>query len=131
VKVVNQVIVGLGMCALAESAALTRAWGLPPETVVDALSGGRADSPLLREFFGKFATADPAPTGRVSNMVKDLETARTAAVESGVPLPVTTAAVEVFRWLAARGLGAADPAALMAFLDPSLADATHWTETPA
>ena len=63
-------------------------------------------------------------------MVKDLETARTAAVEAGVPLPVTTAATESYRWLAAHGLGAADPAALLAYLDPSAGPLARWTETP-
>ncbi|MBR8640570.1 NAD(P)-dependent oxidoreductase [Streptomyces tuirus] len=113
VKSVNQVLVGCGFAALAEAAALVRAAGLPPRQVLTALSGGRADSALLQEFFVKFADADLSPTGRVSNMVKDLEAARDYARSAGVPLPVTTTVAELHRWLAAAGHGEADNAALM------------------
>ncbi len=113
VKSVNQVLVGCGFAALAEAAALVRAAGLPPRQVRAALTGGRADSVLLQEFFLKFAEVDLTPTGRVSNMVKDLEAARDYARSAGVPLPVTTAVSELHRWLAAAGHGDADNAALM------------------
>ncbi len=113
VKSVNQVLVGCGFAALAEAAALVRAAGLPPRQVRAALTGGRADSALLQEFFLKFAEVDLTPTGRVSNMVKDLEAARDYARSAGVPLPVTTAVSELHRWLAAAGHGDADNAALM------------------
>jgi 2-hydroxy-3-oxopropionate reductase len=112
-KLVNQVIVGCGFAALAEAAALVRAAGLPPDAVLAALTGGRADSVLLQEFFAKFAALDMSPTGRISNMVKDLETAREYAVATNVPLPLTTTAAELHRWLAGREHGASDNAALM------------------
>lgn len=125
VKLINQVMVGLGFAALAEASALIRAEGLNPATVLEAISGGRADSALAQEYLVKFATADPTPTGRVLNMVKDLETARSLAVARGVPLPLTTAASEQNRWLAARGLGSTDNTALMTLYDPDL-DERWW-----
>jgi 2-hydroxy-3-oxopropionate reductase len=115
VKLVNQVLVGCGFAALAEAAALVRAADLPPKQVLSALTGGRADSTLLQEFFIKFAEMDLTPTGRVSNMVKDLETARDFARTANVPLPVTTAVSELHRWLTAAGHGDADNAALMLY----------------
>ena len=118
VKLVNQVLVGCGFAALAEAAAVVRAAGLPAGKVLGALCGGRADSALLQEFFVKFAEADLTPTGRVSNMVKDLEAARDYARSAGVPLPVTTAGAELHRWLAAAGHGDADNAALMHYYAP-------------
>lgn len=118
VKSVNQVLVGCGFAAIAEAAALVRAAGLPPELVLAALTGGRADSALVQEFFVKFAELDLTPTGRVSNMVKDLETARDYARSAGVPLPVTTAVSELHRWLSTAGHGAADNAALMHYYLP-------------
>ncbi len=126
VKLLNQVVVGTAMTAMAEVAALVRANGLDPEVVREALSGGRADSPLLQEFFVKFATADPAVTGRIGNMIKDLDGATQAGRGVGVPLPLTTAAAEVHRWLRSRGLDAADSAALLAYYDPSVAEVGHW-----
>lgn len=118
VKSVNQVLVGCGFAALAEAAALVRAAGLPSRQVLGALSGGRADSALLQEFFVKFAEVDLSPTGRVSNMVKDLEAARDHARSAGVPLPVTTCVAELHRWLTTAGHGDADNAALMHYYAP-------------
>jgi 2-hydroxy-3-oxopropionate reductase len=115
VKLLNQVMVGCEFAAIAECAALTRAAGLDPAVVSTALQGGRADSAVLREFFVKFATLDLSPTGRVSNMVKDLETARAFACSAGVPVPVTTTVSELHRWLQAHGQGDADNAALMRY----------------
>lgn len=119
-KLVNQVLVGVGFGALAEAAALVRAEGLDPAGVLAALTGGRADSALLQEFFVKFATADLAPTGRVANMVKDLDTAAAVGRGTGVPLPLTALVAEQNRWLASRGLGDADNAAMMTFYDSTV-----------
>ncbi|HHU38333.1 MAG TPA: NAD(P)-dependent oxidoreductase [Propionibacterium sp.] len=126
VKLLNQVIVGTAMNSLAEVAALVRAHELDPEIVRDALSGGRADSPLLQEFFVKFAVADPTVTGRIANMIKDLDGALEAARGVGVPLPLTAASAEVHRWLRSRGLDAADSAALVAYYDTDVSDAGYW-----
>jgi 2-hydroxy-3-oxopropionate reductase len=120
VKLVNQVLVGISFGAIAEAAALVRSAGLPAEPVLAALTGGRADSSLLQEFFGKFVAGDLTPTGRVANMVKDLETARDHARVAGVPLPVTSLVSELNRWLLAQGLGDADNAALMGYYDARL-----------
>lgn len=113
VKLVNQVLVGCAFAAVAESAALVRAAGLNPDEVLSALSGGRADSVVLREFFTKFAEVDLTPTGRVSNMVKDLESARDYARTVKVPLPITAAVAELHRWAVDAGHGDRDNAALM------------------
>ncbi|MDT7786789.1 MAG: 2-hydroxy-3-oxopropionate reductase [Pseudonocardiales bacterium] len=113
VKLVNQVLVGCAFAAVAESAALVRAAGLSPDEVLSALSGGRADSVVLREFFTKFAEVDLTPTGRVSNMVKDLESARDYARTVKVPLPITSAVAELHRWTVDAGHGDRDNAALM------------------
>jgi 2-hydroxy-3-oxopropionate reductase len=125
VKSVNQVLVGCGFAAIAEAAALVRTAGLPPERVLAALTGGRADSALLQEFFVKFAELDLTPTGRVGNMVKDLETARDHARAAGVPLPVTTTVSELHRWLVAAGHGDADNAALLHYYLPRTGEEEH------
>ena len=120
VKLVNQVLVGAAFSAIAEAAALVRAEGLDPAGVLGALTGGRADSALLQEFFVKFATGDLTPTGRIANMVKDLDTARDHGRGVGVPLPLTALVCELNRWLVAAGHADADSAALMGFFDPAL-----------
>lgn len=130
VKLVNQVIVGAGFSAIAEAAAMTRSAGLDAGQVLAALTGGRADSPLLQEFFVKFADVDLTPTGRVSNMVKDLETARDYARQADIPLPVTTTVAELNRWLSAAGHGGADNAALMLYYEPNAAGTARAGDPP-
>lgn len=120
VKLVNQVLVGCAFGAIAEAATMVRSAGLAPQQVLTALTGGRADSPLLQEFFLKFAEVDLTPTGRINNMIKDLETARDYALSANIPLPVTTTVSEVHRWLAASGHGDADSAALMLYYDTTV-----------
>ncbi len=115
VKVINQVLVCIGVFALSESASLANASGLDPKLVVEALSGGRADSVIFREFFAKFANRDYAPTGRISNMAKDMQNAQDLGRTLGVALPFIGLSLELNRWLVARGFGDADIAATMEF----------------
>lgn len=115
VKIINQVLVGIGLFALSESASLAGTAGLDPQRVVEALSGGRADSAIFREFFVKFAKRDYTPTGRISNMLKDMQNAQDLGRSVGLPLPFTSLALDLNRWLVSQGLGDADIAATMEF----------------
>ncbi|MDR3097217.1 MAG: NAD(P)-dependent oxidoreductase [Paraburkholderia sp.] len=115
VKIINQILVGIGLFALSESASLTSRAGLDPQLVVQALSGGRADSVIFREFFAKFANLDYTPTGRIENMLKDMQNAQDLGRAVGLPLPFTSLAADLNRWLVSRGLGDADIAATMEF----------------
>jgi 2-hydroxy-3-oxopropionate reductase len=113
VKLINQVLVGIGFSGLAEVAAMTRAAGVKPEAVLASLTGGRADSALFQEFFLKFATVDLTPTGNIANMVKDLGTAAAAAHSSRLTLPLTELALAQNEELANQGHGRGDNANLM------------------
>ena len=113
VKLINQVVVGIAFSALAEIAAMTRHANLDPDAVLSALTGGRADSALLQEFFVKFATADLTPTGNIANMVKDLGTAAEAARSLGLELPLTNLTLAQNEELVSQGHGQADNANLM------------------
>jgi 2-hydroxy-3-oxopropionate reductase len=113
VKLINQVLVGIGFSALAEITAITRAAHLEPQAVLSALTGGRADSALFQEFFLKFASTDLTPTGNVANMVKDLETAAAAALSERLRLPVTELVLAQNRELVTQGHGLGDNVNLM------------------
>ncbi len=113
VKLINQVLVGIGFSALAEVAAMTRAAGLSPAAVQASLTGGRADSALFQEFFGKFAAVDLTPTGNIANMVKDLGTAAAAARAAGLTLPLTDLVLAQNQELVDQGHGQGDNANLM------------------
>ncbi len=71
-KLINQVLCGLNFMAVAEATALAEAAGVDAAMIPTALRGGRADSAILQEYMPRFAARDYRRTGRIDNMVKDL-----------------------------------------------------------
>ena len=65
----------------------------------------------------KMAAKDYTPTGRIDNMVKDLNGAQDLARLTNTAMPLTAACAEIHRLLTAAGLGGADSAALMKFFE--------------
>ncbi|MTH98876.1 NAD(P)-dependent oxidoreductase [Roseibium sp. RKSG952] len=116
-KLINQVLCGLGFLAVAEATALAEAAGVDAAKIPQALKGGRADSSILQEYMPRFAARDYRRTGRIDNMVKDLNGAQDVARRSNTPMPLTAICAEVHRQLTSAGLGGEDQAALMAFFD--------------
>ena len=78
-----------------------------------ALAGGRADSRILQEFGPKMAARDVTPTGRIDNMLKDLEAVQAFAQTQRLPLPLTGAVSELHRSFVAAGIGGEDTVAMM------------------
>ncbi|MCY1706331.1 NAD(P)-dependent oxidoreductase [Pannonibacter sp. SL95] len=114
-KMINQVLCGLGFLAVAEATALAEAAGVDVDKIPMALKGGRADSALLQEYMPRFAARDYRRTGRIDNMVKDLNAAQDLARLTNTSMPLTAICAEVHRMLTAAGLGGEDQAALMEF----------------
>lgn len=114
-KIVNQVLCGLGFMAVAEATALAEAAGVNVARIPKALKGGRADSALLQEYMPRFAERDYRRTGRIDNMVKDLDGARDLARQTQTTMPLTALAAEIHRLMTAAGFGGEDQAALMEF----------------
>lgn len=116
-KLVNQVLCALGFQAVAEAVRLAEAGGVDAARISAALSGGRADSNILREFGPKMAVRDYSPTGRIDNMLKDLEAVQSFAAAERLPLPMTGAITELHRLFVAHGIGAEDTAATMKYFE--------------
>ncbi|MGJ4949785.1 NAD(P)-dependent oxidoreductase [Bradyrhizobium sp. HKCCYLS20291] len=114
-KLINQVLCGLNFMAVAEATALAQAAGVDAAKIPQALRGGRADSAILQEYMPRFVDRDYRPTGRIDNMVKDLNGAQDLARQTGVAMPMTAVCAEIHRLLTAVGLGAMDQAALMEY----------------
>ena len=89
--------------AVAEATRLALDAGGDATRIPEALSGGRADSTILQEFMVKFAARDYTPTGRIDNMVKDLNGVQDLARTTGTAMPLTSACAEVHRLLASAG----------------------------
>jgi 2-hydroxy-3-oxopropionate reductase len=120
VKLINQLFCAVQFQAVAEAVKLAEAGGVDPSAIPTALKGGRADSAILQEFMGKFARRDFTPTGRIDNMMKDLDSLQTFALATRTPLPMTGQLVEIHRLLCAAGLGSKDSAEMMRLLDGDL-----------
>jgi 2-hydroxy-3-oxopropionate reductase len=116
-KLVNQLFCAVLFQAVAEAVKLAEAGGVDPALIPAALSGGRADSRILGEFMRKFAARDYSPTGRIENMLKDLESVQAFAMATRTPLPMTGLVTEIHRLLLAAGLGSNDTAEMMRLLD--------------
>lgn len=114
-KLINQVLCGLGFLAVAEATQLALDAGVDALKIPQALKGGRADSALLQEYLPRFATKDYRRTGRIDNMVKDLNAVNDLARRTGTAMPMTALCAEIHRMLTAAGLGAEDQAAVMEF----------------
>ena len=114
-KLINQVLCGLGFLAVAEATALAEAAGVDAAKIPQALKGGRADSAILQEYMPRFASRDYRRTGRIDNMVKDLNGAADLARLTHTSMPLTALCAEIHRMLTAAGLGGEDQAALMEY----------------
>jgi 2-hydroxy-3-oxopropionate reductase len=124
-KLLNQVLCGLGFLAVAEATALAEAAGVDAQVIPKALAGGRADSAILQEYMPRMAARDYRRTGRIDNMVKDLNGAADLARATGTAMPLTALCAEVHRMLTAAGLGGEDQAALMEFFKGPRKDLTQ------
>ena len=114
-KMINQVLCGLGFLAVAEATQLAQEAGVDAAKIPAALRGGRADSAILQEYMPRFAARDYRRTGRIDNMVKDLDAALDLARRRHTSMPLTALCAEIHRMLAAAGLGGEDQAALMEY----------------
>jgi 2-hydroxy-3-oxopropionate reductase len=116
-KLINQLFCAVAFQAVAEAVKLAEAGGVDPAIIPQALAGGRADNRIMQEFMGKFARRDYTPTGRIDNMLKDLDSLQSFALKTKTPLPMTGQVVEIHRLLCAAGLGPKDSAEMMRLLD--------------
>jgi len=119
-KLVNQVLCALQFQAVAEAVALAERAGVKAERIPAALAGGRADSRILQEFGAKMARRDFSPTGRLDNMLKDLDGVQALARATITPLPATAIVAEIHRGFVGAGLGGEDNAILMRQFDGPL-----------
>ena len=110
---------GLNFLAVAEATQLALDAGIDAAKIPAALKGGRADSAILQEYLPRYVAKDYRRTGRIDNMVKDLNGVQNLARQFNTPMPMTAVCAEVHRLLTAAGLGGEDQAMLMEFFNRS------------
>lgn len=123
-KAINQLLAGVHIAAAAEAVALGRELGLDPAVVVESLGQGAAGSFMLRDrgprMLDAYAAAEGAEVrSRLDIFVKDMGIVSDLARGARVPVPLSTAAHQLYLLGERGGLGAADDSSVVTLLsDP-------------
>nr|WP_246067668.1 2-hydroxy-3-oxopropionate reductase [Paenibacillus koleovorans] len=118
-KLANQVIVALNIAAMSEAFVLAAKAGVEPELVYQAIRGGLAGSTVLDAKAPMVLDRRFNPGFRLQLHIKDLANALDTAREMEVPLPLTSAVMDMMQSLREDGLGDADHSALVQYFEKS------------
>jgi 2-hydroxy-3-oxopropionate reductase len=116
-KLVNQLICGAMIVAVAEGLLLAREAGCDPAIVSDALRGGYADSFVLQNHGRRMIDRDWRPGGKSATHLKDLRTAGELASSLELDLPLLRRTTTLYDELVAQGEGDLDHSAVMLLLE--------------
>jgi 2-hydroxy-3-oxopropionate reductase len=108
VKACNQIVVAATVTALSEAMALASSTGLDLEKVQSVLSGGLANSEVLRQKGQRWIDADFEGGGSAKNQLKDLGFISEVATEAGLTLPVAGSLLTAFQAMVSAGRGDLD-----------------------
>lgn len=108
-KLVNNLLLGCNMAAVAEALVLGERCGLAPKTMLDVISVSSGSSYAFTAKVDKFIMEDAYKKGfAVDLQYKDLNLARDAAKTHDTPLPMTETAVKLFEAAREKGLNRED-----------------------
>ncbi|MBI5651308.1 MAG: NAD(P)-dependent oxidoreductase [Chloroflexi bacterium] len=110
-KVINQLIVGITIEAVAEALTLAERIGIDPRLVQQVLKGGFADSKILQIHGARMIARKYTPGGKVKTQLKDLRMAKTLADATATRLPHLEETLEIYARLFAQGDGELDHSA--------------------
>ena len=111
-KLVNQVIAGCAMVVHAEAVRLATNAGIDAAKLPECLKGGFADSLPFQIFVPRMLEGAAQPLGHVTTLLKDVETALELGRDSAAPMPMTAAAVQIYRLMVAQGHAQSEPSVL-------------------
>ncbi|MER6143183.1 NAD(P)-dependent oxidoreductase [Streptomyces sparsogenes] len=123
-KAINQLLAGVHIAAAAEAVALARGLGLDPQTVIDSLSQGAAGSFMFADRGPRMAQAygDEADSvevcSRLDIFVKDMGIVTGIAKDAHVPVPLASAAEQLYLLGERAGLAARDDSSIVTVLSP-------------
>ena len=115
-KLVVNLLLGTGMAAFAEATVLAEGMGLPVRVVFDSLAGMPQIAPFVLSKRNKIENDDYRPEFQLSSMQKDLHLASVTAYETGVALPLTDSAKELYRLAMRNGHAGEDFSAIYGYL---------------
>ncbi len=113
-KLLNQIVVGIDMLAVAEAMALAKKAGIDVEKLFTVLStGGAGNSFTVQYYMPKMMKGDFEPGFRAAHLKKDLRYALETANRLNVSLPGTALTLQLYNALVAKGLGEKGTQALL------------------
>jgi 3-hydroxyisobutyrate dehydrogenase-like beta-hydroxyacid dehydrogenase len=116
-KMVMNQLLGTVMAAFAEGLALGQSLGLSHDVLFEALLNGPAAAPLLAAKRKRIESGNyEGPDFPLQWLQKDLHLASVSAYESGVAMPLTNVAKEVYRLAMRQGDGDKDFSAICGYL---------------
>ncbi|QIZ20589.1 NAD(P)-dependent oxidoreductase [Candidatus Pelagibacter giovannonii] len=111
-KLANQIIVGVTIGAVAEAVTLCEKSGTNPSKMVEALSGGWADSKILQTHGKRMISKDFSPKGKTTTQLKDMTNIINAGKAVETHLPISSLIKEMYKDLVADGYGNTDHSSL-------------------
>ncbi|PYK35007.1 MAG: NAD(P)-dependent oxidoreductase, partial [Verrucomicrobia bacterium] len=114
-KMVINLLLGTGMAAFAEAMALGKGLGLSSKMLFDSLLGTPAVAPFLASKREKIESRNYEAEFPLRWMQKDMQLAAASAYESGVAMPLTNTAKELYRLAMRGGHGTEDFSAIYEF----------------
>jgi 2-hydroxy-3-oxopropionate reductase len=116
-KLANQIIVALNIAAMSEAMVLATKAGVDPEKVFQAIRGGLAGSAVLDAKVPLALQGNFKPGFRIELHIKDLANALDTAHALGVPVPLSSVAMEIMQALKADGKAGDDHGGIIQFYE--------------
>jgi 3-hydroxyisobutyrate dehydrogenase len=113
IKVVNQLLAGVHIAAMAEAMALGLRAGCDPNVVYEVISNSAGSSWMFQNRGPHILAGDYTPHSAVNIFVKDLGIVLDTGRKLTFPLPLTAAAHQMFLATSAHGHGGEDDAAVI------------------
>jgi 2-hydroxy-3-oxopropionate reductase len=111
-KLANQIIVGVTIGAVAEAVTLCEKSGTNPSKMIEALSGGWADSKILQTHGKRMINKDFSPKGKTTTQLKDMTNIINAGKAVETHLPISSLIKEMYKDLVVDGHGNTDHSSL-------------------
>ena len=111
-KLANQIIVGVTIGAVAEAVTLCEKSGTNPSKMIEALSGGWADSKILQTHGKRMIGKVFSPKGKTTTQLKDMTNIINAGKAVDTHLPISSLIKEMYKDLVADGHGNTDHSSL-------------------
>jgi len=116
-KLANQIVVALNIAAISEAYVLASKAGVDPALVFDAIKGGLAGSTVMNAKSPMMLDRNFKPGFKIKLHIKDLANAIETGHTIGVPLPLTSAVMEMMQALKVDGKEENDHSALVNYFE--------------